>query len=76
MDTAWVTVRLRDVNDNPPLFSRPHAHVTVREDAAPGTPLAALPARDPDAVSRYLWKEGKKGIKVYHVHVMKEIKIC
>lgn len=54
MDSAWVTVHLRDVNDNPPVFSRPHAHVTVREDAAPGTPLAALPARDPDAVSAAL----------------------
>ncbi|KAK8405089.1 hypothetical protein O3P69_001579 [Scylla paramamosain] len=49
VDSAWVTVHLRDVNDNPPVFSRPHAHVTVREDAVPGTPLAALPARDPDA---------------------------
>ena len=51
MDSAWVTVRLRDVNDNPPLFSLPHAHVTVREDTAPGTTLATLHARDPDAVS-------------------------
>lgn len=51
MDSAWVTVRLLDVNDNPPLFSRPHAHVTVKEDAAPGTSLATLSARDPDAVS-------------------------
>ncbi|KAK8405865.1 hypothetical protein O3P69_001973 [Scylla paramamosain] len=48
LDSAWVSVRLRDVNDNPPLFHRRHAHVTVREDAAPGTLLAALPARDPD----------------------------
>ncbi|XP_069186784.1 putative neural-cadherin 2 [Procambarus clarkii] len=47
-DTAWVEVRLRDVNDNPPQFSRPHAHVTVREDTAPGTLLASLPATDPD----------------------------
>nr|XP_045603724.1 putative neural-cadherin 2 isoform X2 [Procambarus clarkii]XP_045603725.1 putative neural-cadherin 2 isoform X2 [Procambarus clarkii] len=47
-DTAWVEVRLRDVNDNPPQFSRPHAHVTVREDTAPGTLLASLTATDPD----------------------------
>ncbi|KAK8371878.1 hypothetical protein O3P69_010115, partial [Scylla paramamosain] len=52
VDSAWVTVRLLDVNDNPPLFSRPHAHVTVKEDAAPGTSLATLSARDPDAGSR------------------------
>ncbi|MPC72141.1 putative neural-cadherin 2 [Portunus trituberculatus] len=51
LDAAWVSVKLRDVNDNPPQFHRPHAHVTVREDAAPGTLLAALPAHDPDMVS-------------------------
>ncbi|XP_050738703.1 putative neural-cadherin 2 isoform X2 [Eriocheir sinensis] len=49
MDFAWVTVRLKDVNDNPPLFTRSHAHVTVSEDAKPGTPLVSMPARDPDA---------------------------
>ncbi|ROT84280.1 Neural-cadherin [Penaeus vannamei] len=47
-DTAWVSVKLRDLNDNPPAFSRSHAHVTVQEDAAPGTVLAALTAQDPD----------------------------
>ncbi|XP_068204753.1 protocadherin Fat 4-like [Palaemon carinicauda] len=35
-DTAWVGVRLRDLNDNPPQFVRPHAHVTISEDAPPG----------------------------------------
>lgn len=50
MDAAWVTVRVKDVNDNPPLFSRPHAHVSVREDAVRGTLLATLSAQDPDAV--------------------------
>ncbi|XP_069945615.1 putative neural-cadherin 2 isoform X3 [Cherax quadricarinatus] len=48
LDAAWVTVHLRDVNDNPPVFHRPHAHITVREDTAPGTLLAALRAHDPD----------------------------
>ncbi|XP_071534217.1 putative neural-cadherin 2 [Panulirus ornatus] len=52
LDSAWVSVLLRDVNDNPPQFHRPHAHVTVREDAAPGTLLAALPAHDPDMDGR------------------------
>lgn len=52
LDSAWVTIRLRDVNDNPPMFSRPHAHVTVQEDASPGTVLATMPARDPDMVRR------------------------
>ena len=51
LDSAWVTIHLRDVNDNPPVFSRPHAHVTVREDTSPGTLLATMSARDPDMVS-------------------------
>nr|XP_045589087.1 neural-cadherin-like [Procambarus clarkii] len=48
LDSAWVTVKLRDLNDNAPHFSRPHAHITVREDTAPGTLLASLHAHDPD----------------------------
>ncbi|KAK8742325.1 hypothetical protein OTU49_001806, partial [Cherax quadricarinatus] len=59
MDAAWVTVLLKDVNDNPPQFHRPHAHVTVREDAHPGTLLAALPAHDPDM--------GGEGVVDYHL---------
>ncbi|XP_071513117.1 putative neural-cadherin 2 [Panulirus ornatus] len=51
-DTAWVEVRLRDLNDNPPQFHLPHAHVTIREDAAPGTLLATLPASDPDMINQ------------------------
>nr|XP_045604889.1 putative neural-cadherin 2 [Procambarus clarkii] len=52
LDAAWVSVRLKDVNDNPPAFHRPLAHVTIREDTAPGTLLATLPARDPDMEGR------------------------
>ncbi|XP_071536341.1 putative neural-cadherin 2 isoform X3 [Panulirus ornatus] len=47
-DSAWVKVTLNDLNDNPPLFPRPHAHVTIAEDTHPGTLLATFPARDPD----------------------------
>ena len=53
VDTAWVSVHLKDVNDNPPQFSRTHAHVKVREDAALGTLLASIPAHDPDMVRRH-----------------------
>ncbi|XP_066968094.1 putative neural-cadherin 2 [Macrobrachium rosenbergii] len=49
LDSAWVKVRLRDLNDNPPKFIRQHVLVTVGEDTKPGTVLAALPAHDPDA---------------------------
>ncbi|XP_066988266.1 putative neural-cadherin 2 [Macrobrachium rosenbergii] len=47
-DTAWVGVRLRDLNDNPPQFVRPHAHVTISEDAPLGTLLTTVSAHDPD----------------------------
>ncbi|XP_045138941.1 putative neural-cadherin 2 isoform X2 [Portunus trituberculatus] len=64
LDTAWISVKLTDVNDNPPAFPRPHAHVTVREDAVPGTLLATLPARDPDMAGQQkvdYWVEGGWG---------------
>ncbi|CAL4133360.1 unnamed protein product, partial [Meganyctiphanes norvegica] len=48
VDATRVTVHLRDLNDNPPLFARPQAHITVREDTKPGTLLAAMPATDED----------------------------
>ncbi|XP_071513389.1 putative neural-cadherin 2 isoform X2 [Panulirus ornatus] len=51
-DTAWVEVQLQDVNDNPPQFHRPQAHITVKEDTAPGTLLIALPATDPDMMNQ------------------------
>ncbi|XP_064116623.1 putative neural-cadherin 2 [Macrobrachium nipponense] len=47
-DTAWVGVKLRDLNDNPPQFVRPHAHVTISEDAPLGTLLTSVSAHDPD----------------------------
>nr|XP_027230078.1 uncharacterized protein LOC113821755 [Penaeus vannamei] len=51
-DTAWVSIRLKDVNDNPPEFRRSLVHITVREDTAPGTLLASMPAWDPDMEGR------------------------
>ncbi|XP_063588682.1 putative neural-cadherin 2 [Penaeus indicus] len=48
LDSAWVAVKLRDLNDNPPTFSRSHSHVTVKEDTQPGTLLTTLSAHDPD----------------------------
>ncbi|XP_068213121.1 putative neural-cadherin 2 [Palaemon carinicauda] len=59
LDSAWVKVRLRDLNDNAPVFARPHLHLTVREDAQPQTVLTSLPAHDADM-------EGKQGVD-YHV---------
>ncbi|XP_042866471.1 putative neural-cadherin 2 [Penaeus japonicus] len=48
LDAGWVSIGLLDLNDNPPEFLTPVAHVTLREDAAPGTSLASLVARDAD----------------------------
>ncbi|XP_068212828.1 putative neural-cadherin 2 [Palaemon carinicauda] len=59
LDSAWVKVRLKDLNDNAPSFPRSQVRVTVREDAGPGTVLAALPAFDLDM-------EGKQPVD-YHV---------
>lgn len=67
-------MKLRDVNDNPPQFHRPHAHITVMEDTAPGTLLATLPARDPDMVS-------ERSINIYSRNfpssfLLREVKSC
>lgn len=63
MDSAWVTVLLSDVNDNPPTFLRPHVDVTVSEDAAPGTKLASLSARDADEVRLRGRRNNLKGMR-------------
>ncbi|XP_064093764.1 putative neural-cadherin 2 isoform X1 [Macrobrachium nipponense] len=55
LDSAWVKVHLRDLNDNAPAFVRSHVHVTVKEDAQPHSVLTSLPAHDPDM-------EGKQGV--------------
>ena len=55
VDTGWVHVTLKDVNDNAPVFLREQLHVTVREDTAPSTLLASMPAKDPDEVSLCLF---------------------
>ncbi|KAK7080330.1 hypothetical protein SK128_017661 [Halocaridina rubra] len=55
-DMAWVSVQIRDLNDNPPEFRRSQVHVTVKEDITPGTLLASLSAKDPDMA-------GHQGVK-------------
>ncbi|XP_032812178.1 protocadherin-16 [Petromyzon marinus] len=44
-----VTVALRDVNDEPPRFPQHEQAASVRENAAPNTPVTRLQATDPDA---------------------------
>lgn len=47
-DESTVHIKLRDINDNPPVFDQSNIEVTVREDAPRGTQLANFSARDPD----------------------------
>uniref|UniRef100_UPI003AAF14B6 cadherin-24 n=1 Tax=Centroberyx gerrardi TaxID=166262 RepID=UPI003AAF14B6 len=46
--TTTVTVKLSDVNDNPPLFRRSAWSFSVSELAAPGVEVGRLTATDPD----------------------------
>nr|XP_053637261.1 putative neural-cadherin 2 [Cherax quadricarinatus] len=46
---TWVRVFLEDVNDNDPVFSENHAHLSLPEDTPPGTHLTTFTALDPDA---------------------------
>ncbi|XP_049940787.1 neural-cadherin-like [Schistocerca serialis cubense] len=45
---AWVTVKLRDINDNMPVFEKLHAEVTLPEDVAAGKIVEIFNAKDPD----------------------------
>lgn len=47
-DNATVRVRLRDINDNPPVFQISSIDVSVLENAPKGTILAQFNANDPD----------------------------
>ena len=53
VDSAWVSVKLRDINDNPPIFTRRVVRLNVREDIPPGTVLTTMKATDPDQVKIY-----------------------
>ncbi|XP_017854370.1 neural-cadherin isoform X1 [Drosophila busckii] len=45
---SWVVVKLRDINDNKPLFDRANVEVSVFEDTKVGTELEKFKATDPD----------------------------
>ncbi|XP_068208342.1 cadherin-related hmr-1-like [Palaemon carinicauda] len=47
-DAAWVGIRLKDCNDNPPFFKNSNVHLSVIEDTTPGTILVNMTATDPD----------------------------
>ncbi|XP_047002770.1 neural-cadherin-like [Schistocerca americana] len=45
---SWVTIKLKDVNDNKPAFDVPYTEVSVAEDAKVGLSVHSFTARDPD----------------------------
>lgn len=45
---SWVVVKLRDINDNKPVFERPNIESVVYENAEVGTTLETFKAVDPD----------------------------
>ncbi|XP_066147632.1 neural-cadherin isoform X5 [Euwallacea fornicatus] len=45
---SWVVVKLRDINDNKPVFERPNIEVSVAENAEVGKSLETFKATDPD----------------------------
>ncbi|XP_043210951.1 neural-cadherin-like isoform X4 [Amphibalanus amphitrite] len=49
---ARVHVKLRDINDNRPIFDRPNIEVHVKEDAPVGQHLETFHAKDPDQGGR------------------------
>ena len=45
---SWVTVKLRDINDNKPIFEKANIEAHVRENARVGKTLERFRATDPD----------------------------
>ena len=45
---SWVTVKLRDINDNKPIFEKANIEALVRENARVGKKLESFRATDPD----------------------------
>ncbi|XP_049835040.1 neural-cadherin-like [Schistocerca gregaria] len=52
---SWVSVKLRDINDNFPVFQQRNIEVAISEDATVGKVIAAFEARDAD-------QDGKSGV--------------
>ncbi|KAK3879098.1 hypothetical protein Pcinc_016307 [Petrolisthes cinctipes] len=48
VDGTWVNLRVLDQNDNPPTFTRSHAHLTLPEDTPAPAHLATFTAYDLD----------------------------
>ncbi|XP_066937059.1 putative neural-cadherin 2 [Macrobrachium rosenbergii] len=65
VDTAWVKVQIKDVNDNAPAFDTTHAQISIMENAPKGTKLATFHAHDPD--------KGGNGVIDYKITDLEDI---
>ena len=52
---CWVNVKLRDINDNKPLFDKANIETSVYENAEIGRSLETFHATDPDQVLSRHW---------------------
>ncbi|XP_029113594.1 protocadherin-19-like isoform X2 [Scleropages formosus] len=59
MEICVITLEIKDLNDNAPLFSRDHIDLNISETAAPGTRIPLEGASDPDA--------GSFGVQTYEI---------
>jgi hypothetical protein len=50
---SWVVVKLRDINDNKPVFEKSNIEAFVSENARVGKTLERFRASDPDQVSTF-----------------------
>ncbi|KAL4648329.1 protocadherin-19-like [Arapaima gigas] len=59
MEICVITLEIKDLNDNAPLFSRDHIDLNISETATPGTRIPLEGASDPDA--------GTFGVQTYEI---------
>jgi len=54
---SWVVVKLRDINDNKPVFEKSNIEAFVGENARVGKTLERFRATDPDQVTKVVFQQ-------------------